>query len=57
MLFFLVSDLFDVFLLFNRKMQKESLSATGASVEDRIHRNIHSKQRTNIALNKKFTAR
>lgn len=42
---------------FVQKLQKESLSTKGASVEDRIHRNIHSKQRTTAALNKKFTSR
>lgn len=42
---------------FVRKMQKDNFSATDTSVEDRIRRNIHSKQRTTAALDKAFTKR
>lgn len=42
---------------FVQKLQRDSFHAKGASVEDRIHRNIHSKQRTNAALDKNFTRR
>jgi len=43
---------------FIKKMQHESYSSSHtASVEDRIKRNIHSKQRTKAALDKKFTAK
>lgn len=43
---------------FIKKMQLDSYSSKHtASVEDRIRRTIHSKQRTNASLDKKFTAR
>lgn len=51
------SDLEEDKAKFIKKMQKDSLMSSENSVEDRIRRTIHSKQRTNAALQKKFTSR